>query len=124
MAIFLPAEDEQQPTGSCTECNGSFPQTRKDRKTCSLRCKRKRIYREREADKPRYWEDTTEYCAICERAFPNEEKLAEHMKQAHNRLITEYDINRAVEARQAKVRAIEAVEDALFEEPSELIAAA
>lgn len=116
MAIFLPEEDEQQPTGTCTECFGSFPQTRKDRKTCSLRCKRKRIYREREADKPRYWEDTTEHCAICESSFPNEEQLTAHMKQAHNRLIAEYDINRADEARQDKLRAIQADEDALFDE--------
>jgi hypothetical protein len=94
------------------------------RRFCSTRCKRLRIYQTRERHQARYWEDQTDHCPLCEHQAPSTEALAVHMKTAHNRLILEYDMNRAVEARQAKYRAIQAEEDALLGVEAELASAA
>lgn len=55
-----------------------------------------------------------EWCPICERPQTTLNKLAKHMKESHRRLILDRDINQQTEARAARLRAAEALEEALL----------
>lgn len=55
-----------------------------------------------------------EWCPICERSHSNMKKLSAHMKEKHNRLILDKDINQQTIQRALRLREVQAAEDALF----------
>lgn len=55
-----------------------------------------------------------EWCPVCERSQPTLKKLSAHMKEKHNRLILDKDINQQTYQRALRLREFQATEDALL----------
>jgi hypothetical protein len=59
-------------------------------------------------------EDKREWCPLCETPAPNTKQLARHMKEAHQRIILEIDINAQIAAIRRRIRLITREEDLIF----------
>ncbi len=55
-----------------------------------------------------------DWCPACQHAFPNTKKLAQHMKDAHQRLILDIDINAQLAALHQRLRLIAHEEDMIL----------